>query len=136
MVRSLSWANPRAKWRQIESGMVNPKIPLGAPLMTVLKQESVISDSVLNPQEVARHAVSSGTMSTILNHISRYLGVASLVQKPLFIEVTDTDLRDVLDGKTPSALMRRLDRVRSEAGFPKDVWEPFSYVTGAPSASV
>lgn len=47
---------------------------------------------------------------------------------PLAVEVTSDDLMDIAEKKTPTALLRRVLKARSEAGFPEAVIVSLPYV--------
>lgn len=49
-------------------------------------------------------------------------GYTKLQGKPLVVEVSNIDLTDIGDYSTPSALIRRIMKARTDAGFPADVY--------------
>lgn len=45
-----------------------------------------------------------------------------IYKTPIVIELSNEDINDVWDAKTPNALMRRLLKARTEAGFPEELF--------------
>ena len=68
-----------------------------------------------------------GRALPILNELSSffsgfYAGGWELHQKPVAVEMSQDDLNDFSEGNTPNALIRRILRARTEAGFPEELW--------------
>lgn len=51
-----------------------------------------------------------------------YAGGWTLYQTPLVIEMSQDDLTAIAGKETPNALIRRVIRARTEAGFSEDLW--------------
>ena len=69
----------------------------------------------------------AGRALPILNELSSffsgfYAGGWELHLKPVAVEMSQDDLNDFSEGNTPNALIRRILRARTEAGFPEDLW--------------
>jgi len=140
--RSTAPTNPRARWRftaihssirsgtfSSTSGVVYSAHDATSPkmhYMTRIEQQSLVLDRRLNVQEVVSEVMDSNAYEYIMDWLGTMMGKPEVyaIQKPLYIEVTDTDARDAYQKQTPSALLRRLERVRRDAGFPESVTEP------------
>jgi hypothetical protein len=94
--------------------------------MTRIEQQSLVLDRHLDVQEVVSEVMDSNAYEHIMDWLGMFMGKPEVysIQKPLYIEVTDADAREAYSKQTPSALLRRLDRVRRDAGFPESVTEP------------
>jgi hypothetical protein len=55
-----------------------------------------------------------------------------VVNKPLFVEMSNDDVIDIIEKKTPAALLRRIMKSRGEAKYPESVLVELPYVTPAP----
>jgi hypothetical protein len=47
----------------------------------------------------------------------------SLYGGPLYVEIGPAEVRDLDNEETPDGLLRRIDRVRVDAGFPAKLWK-------------
>lgn len=65
-----------------------------------------------------------------------YAGGWALYQTPLVVEMSQDDLSTIANKETPNALIRRVLRARTEAGFSEDLWNPTIPTTAGTSASV
>ncbi|NBT76272.1 MAG: hypothetical protein EBT15_09965 [Betaproteobacteria bacterium] len=52
-----------------------------------------------------------------------YAGGWALYQTPLVVEMSQDDLNAIASKETPNALIRRVLRARTEAGFSEELWE-------------
>lgn len=140
--RSTAPTNPRARWRftaihnsvrndtfSSSGGVVYSAGVVDLPkmhYMTRIEQQSLVLDRRLDVQEVVSEVMDSNAYEHIMDWLGVFMGKPEVysIQKPLYIEVTDADAREAYSKQTPSALLRRLDRVRRDAGFPESVTEP------------
>jgi hypothetical protein len=101
--------------------------------MDTIQRVSLLQDQPLSPTNLVDALVQTKTFEAVLDLVTRSLGnlETKTVSKPLFVEVTDKDVTDLSRGNTPSALMRRIERCRIEAGMPEDIFEPSTrFVSG------
>lgn len=134
--RSVSWYSKRSQWRQvsIDRGDFSRRDkPPVLPLMESLQRTSLLHDRPVTPLEMVSDLTDTQTFQASLDLVTRSLGniETKTVSKPLFVEVTDKDVTDLSRGNTPSALMRRIERCRVEAGMPEDLYEGSTRFTSA-----
>jgi len=140
--RSVAPTNPRSRWRftaihnsvrdgtfSSSGGVVHSAGSIDVPkmhYMTRIEQQSLVLDRHLDVQEVVSEVMDSNAYEYVMDWLNTMMGKPDVytIQKPLYVEVTDTDARDAYQKQTPSALLRRLERVRRDAGFPESVTEP------------
>jgi hypothetical protein len=139
--RSVAPTNPRSRWRFTAiHGLVRndtftgPTFVYSSPAddslkthyMTRIEQQSLVLDRRLDVQEVVSEVMDSNAYEYVMDWLNTMMGKPDVytIQKPLYVEVTDTDARDAYQKQTPSALLRRLERVRRDSGFPESVTEP------------
>lgn len=134
--RSVSWYSRRSQWRQVSvergDALRRGKPPV-TPLMDTIQRLSLLHDRLASPAELVEALTETQTFQATLDLVTRSLGnlETKTVSKPLFVEVTDKDVTDLSRGNTPSALMRRIERCRIEAGMPEDLFEPSTrFVSG------
>jgi hypothetical protein len=94
--RTLSEAKPKRQWRA-----------------TKLGRQIVNEDGVATPE--SRETRLSALEYTVRRLSTQY----TLVEKPLFVEVSKKDLLDVGLGKTPIKVTYRIGQTRSAQGFPE-----------------
>ncbi|MGL4998165.1 MAG: hypothetical protein ACRC5T_04290 [Cetobacterium sp.] len=97
LTRQISSTNPRRGWKFYTTDFSD--FPTG-----------------LTPNEATAHT------GKYINDITAYfLGLASggwtLYESPLSVEMSLDDLEEIITTETPNALLRRMMRVRAEAGF-------------------
>lgn len=138
--RSVAPTNPRSRWRftAIHTGLQGETFSgavaksygtVDVPrinYMAKIEQQSLVLDRRLDVQEVVSEVMDSNAYEYVMDWLNTMMGKPDVytIQKPLYVEVTDTDARDAYQKQTPSALLRRLERVRRDAGFPESVTEP------------
>lgn len=62
-----------------------------------------------------------------------YAGGWALYQTPLVIEMSQDDLTAIASKETPNALIRRVIRARTEAGFSDSLWDELIPATAVPT---
>lgn len=86
------------------------------------------------------------TIKPLLDEVTPFFvgyvsGGWELFQTPIAVELSSADLDDLAETKTPSALIRRLVRARTEAGYPEELFkvaepEPTGYASTMPVAGL
>lgn len=104
ITRQISAENPKRSWRYYE-----------------LKKTPIIEKS----EDIERTVAN---ISPLLQEISPFLvgyvsGGWKLFEKPIAVEMSVQDFDDLSHNKTPAAMLRRLIRARSEAGYPEEFFE-------------
>jgi hypothetical protein len=104
ITRQISTSNPRRSWRYYSFKTVPLLEPTASPVRALMDAQ------------------------TLTNEIGPFLagysaGGWKLVYQPLAVEMSSDDLNDVWDANTPNALMRRVLKARSEAGFPDALFD-------------
>jgi hypothetical protein len=115
--RQISDANPRRPWKFYTSD--NPS-DLG--FASTLEEGAQRSLPIVNE------------LSSFFSGF--YAGGWKLYQTPLVIEMSQDDLTSIASKETPNALLRRVLRARTEAGFSEDLWDalvPATPPTASPS---
>jgi hypothetical protein len=89
----------------VNLGRVNNKELFGTPIPQTIAQEKAVE-----------------MVDITLNIIKRQIGYEMILRKtPVVVEVSTIDLAEVKDYKTPSALLRRIQKVRVALNFPEKV---------------
>lgn len=102
--RTVSDWSPRKQWRVSFSRVANKEL-FGLPI----------------PQEVAKEKAQEIT-SNFEGVFKRQLGYEMVIRKtPIVVEVSTLDLTEIKDWKTPSALLRRIQKARVALTFPEKV---------------
>ena len=104
ITRQISEINPKRSWRYYE-----------------FKNTPIVEKS----EDVERTV---SIIKPLLDEVSPFFvgyvsGGWELFQTPIAVELSTADLDDLADTKTPAALIRRLVRARSEAGFPEELFQ-------------
>jgi len=110
--RQISDANPRRPWKFYTSD--NPS-DLG--FATTLEDGAKRSLPIVNE------------LSSFFSGF--YAGGWALYQTPLVIEMSQDDLTAIASKETPNALIRRVVRARTEAGFSEELWDSLIPATPA-----
>ena len=118
ITRQISAENPKRSWRYYE-----------------LKKTPIIEKT----DDVER---TIANISPLVEEISPFLvgyvsGGWKVLEKPIAVEMSTADFDELAQNKTPAALLRRLTRARSEAGYPEEMFAVDSedgtvYITSTP----
>lgn len=102
--RTVSDWSPRKQWR-VAFSRVNNKALFGTPI----------------PQELAKEKALE-MVSNFEGALKRQMAYEMVIRKaPIVVEVSTIDLSEVKDWKTPSALLRRIQKARVALTFPEKV---------------
>jgi len=98
LTRQISVANPRRSWRFYTS---------------TIRTENMPTDSI---------SVAALSVVPLINDIAPYVsgfisGGWEVYKNPVAVEMSTDDITEVASGNTPSALIRRIQRTRVEAGY-------------------
>lgn len=113
--RTVSKHSPKAQWRKT---IGNYDYSTGKD----------VSKSALNlvPELSEARKVSVESINSIINFLGRSFMTygedklsTQLRKKPIVVEVTSDDIQDSIDYKTPSALVRRIQKARVSLDFPE-----------------
>lgn len=107
MARKVSELHPKRSWKTYRTKKIFevPSEPTVTPTL-----DMVIEDSVPYLKDISDFFLGYSA------------GGWEMRMHPLTVEMSYDDIRDVREGKTPAALMRRITRVRAEAGFPTSIY--------------
>jgi hypothetical protein len=102
--RTVSDWSPRKQWR-VAFSRVNNKALFGTPI----------------PQELAKEKALE-MVSNFEGALKRQMAYEMVIRKaPIVVEVSTIDLAEIKDWKTPSALLRRIQKARVALTFPEKV---------------
>lgn len=134
--RRVSEFTSRSQWKKAQitkppgSLRSSPDFP---SYIETIEQQHLLSDEVQTPAYMAYMLADNHAQWVLMYLAGMYEDPDLHHMTPLFVEVTDKDVVDIFSKKTPSALMRRIERVRTEAGLPASVWVPHSTTGITPS---
>ena len=117
ITRQISSANPRRSWRYYSFKTVPLLEPTADSVRALVDAQPLI-----------------GEIGPFLAGYSA--GGWKLVYQPLAVDMSTDDLNDVWDANTPNALMRRVLKARSEAGFPEALFDESGTSVEHPTTSI
>lgn len=102
--RTVSDWSPRKQWR-VSFSRVNNKELFGTPIPQALAKEKALE-----------------MVSNFEGALKRQMAYEMVIRKaPIVVEVSTIDLAEIKDWKTPSALLRRIQKARVALTFPEKV---------------
>jgi hypothetical protein len=119
MTRQVSKNKPKAGWRfRFESSVKGTRTlnPSDGTLKADLPLDAAFDTAIAIFEDYQLH------FDSVLTG-----GSWKFYRVPLVIEYTAKDLADLAKRKTPEALNLRLNKARTEAGFPEDLWSNTDY---------